>query len=325
MIILDAQLLAVKNLKTYFYLSKGVLKAVDGVSLNINENEVFCLVGETGCGKSVTALSVMRLIFYPGKILDGSILYSGMDLLKLPESEMRKIRGKEIAMIFQSPMKSLNPVFNVGYQISEAPIVHFGLSHSDAWREAVELIEKVKIPDPELRAKSYPHVLSGGMKQRSMIAMMISCEPKLLIADEPTTALDVTVQAQIMDLLLDIRKKRNMSVMLITHNFGLVAETGDEVAVMYSGKVVESGSVKDVFKEPLHPYTQGLLKCIPVGFERKTEIDYIPGTLPSAIDPPLGCRFHPRCRYVTEKCRREEPQLTDLGKNHQAACHLYGD
>jgi len=321
-IILDATLLVVKDLKTYFYLSKGVLKAVDEVSLTINKNEVFCLVGETGCGKSVTALSIMRLISYPGKILDGSILYKGTDLLKLPESEMRKIRGKEIAMIFQSPMKSLNPVFNVGYQISEAPIVHFGLSSNDAWKQAVELIGKVKIPDPELRAKSYPHVLSGGMRQRSMIAMMISCEPKLLIADEPTTALDVTVQAQIMDLLLDIKKKRSMSMMLITHNFGLVAETGDEVAVMYSGKVVESGSVTDVFKEPIHPYTQGLLKCIPVGFERKTEIDYIPGTLPSPINPPLGCRFHPRCRYATEKCRKEEPQLIDLGKNHLVACHL---
>lgn len=324
MICLDAPLLTVKNLRTHFYLSKGVLKAVDGVSLTINKNEVFCLVGETGCGKSVTALSIMRLIFYPGKIVDGNIIYDGTDLLKLPESEMRKIRGKEIAMIFQSPMKSLNPVFNIGYQISEAPIVHFNTSQEDAWKKAIELIGKVKIPDPEMRAKSYPHVLSGGMRQRSMIAMMISCEPKLLIADEPTTALDVTVQAQIMDLLLEIKKRSSMSIMLITHNFGLVAERGDEVAVMYSGKVVEGGSVRDVFNEPLHPYTQGLLRCIPVGFERKTEIDYIPGTLPNPINPPIGCRFHPRCKYTTEKCVKEEPQLSEVGKNHTVACHLYG-
>jgi peptide/nickel transport system ATP-binding protein len=321
---LDAPLLVVKDLKTYFYLSKGVLKAVDGVSLTINKNQVFCLVGETGCGKSVTALSITRLIFYPGKIVGGSIIYEGKNLLKLPENEMRKIRGKEIAMIFQSPMKSLNPVFNIGYQISEAPIVHFNLKHGEAWKQAIELIGKVKMPDPEMRAKSYPHVLSGGMRQRSMIAMMISCEPKLLIADEPTTALDVTVQAQIMDLLLDIKRRSSMSIMLITHNFGLVAERGDEVAVMYSGKVVEGGSVKDVFNEPLHPYTQGLLRCIPVGFERKTEIDYIPGTLPSPINPPVGCRFHPRCKYATEKCIKEEPKLMEIGKNHTVACHVYG-
>jgi peptide/nickel transport system ATP-binding protein len=321
---LDAPLLVVKDLKTYFYLSKGVLKAVDGVNLTINKNQVFCLVGETGCGKSVTALSITRLIFYPGKIVGGSIIYEGKDLLKLPENEMRKIRGKEIAMIFQSPMKSLNPVFNIGYQISEAPIVHFNLKHGEAWKQAIELIGKVKMPDPEMRAKSYPHVLSGGMRQRSMIAMMISCEPKLLIADEPTTALDVTVQAQIMDLLLDIKRRSSMSIMLITHNFGLVAERGDEVAVMYSGKVVERGSVKDVFNEPLHPYTQGLLRCIPVGFERKTEIDYIPGTLPSPINPPVGCRFHPRCKYATEKCIKEEPKLMEIGKNHIVACHLCG-
>ena len=321
---MDAPLLVVKDLKTYFYLSKGVLKAVDGVSLTINKNQVFCLVGETGCGKSVTALSITRLIFYPGKIVGGSIIYEGKDLLKLPENEIRKIRGKEIAMIFQSPMKSLNPVFNIGYQISEAPIVHFNLKHGEAWKQAIELIGKVKMPDPEMRAKSYPHVLSGGMRQRSMIAMMISCEPKLLIADEPTTALDVTVQAQIMDLLLDIKRRSSMSIMLITHNFGLVAERGDEVAVMYSGKVVERGSVKDVFNEPLHPYTQGLLRCIPVGFERKTEIDYIPGTLPSPINPPVGCRFHPRCKYATEKCIKEEPKLMEIGKNHIVACHLCG-
>jgi len=321
---LGAPLLVVKDLRTYFYSNRGVLKAVDGVSLTVDENEVFCIIGETGCGKSVTALSVMRLIPYPGKILNGSILFRGVDLLKLSEGEMQRIRGKEIAMIFQNPMKSLNPVFNIGYQISEPPIIHFGLPSNEAWKQSIDLIEKVKIPDPQLRAKNYPHTLSGGMKQRSMIAMMISCEPKLLIADEPTTALDVTVQAQIMHLLLDIKKQHGMSIMLITHNFGLVAETGDKVAVMYCGKIVESGTVKDVFQEPIHPYTQGLLKCIPVGFEHKKEIDYIPGTLPNPLNPPLGCRFHPRCKQATKKCVTEEPQLIEIGNGHMVACHING-
>lgn len=321
---MNTPLLDVRGLRTYFYTGRGVVKAVDGVSFVIKEDEVFCLVGETGCGKSVTALSIMRLIPHPGKILDGSMLYKGKNLLKLSESEIRKIRGREIAMIFQNPMNSLNPVFTIGYQISEAPMTHFNLSSQDGWKKAVELIEKVKMPDAEVRAKTFPHVLSGGMRQRSMIAMMISCEPNLLIADEPTTSVDVTIQAQLMRLLREIKEKRRMSIMLITHNFGLVAETGDRVAVMYCGKVVEIGSVKEIFKEPMHPYTQGLLRCLPIGFERKKELDSIPGTIPSPINPPPGCRFCPRCKYTVEKCKLEEPLQIDLGKGHLVACHLYG-
>lgn len=322
---MNTPLLDVRGLRTYFYTGRGVVKAVDGVSFVIKEDEIFCLVGETGCGKSVTALSIMRLIPYPGKILDGSMLYKEKNLLKLSESEMRKIRGREIAMIFQNPMNSLNPVFTIGYQISEAPITHFNLSRQDGWVKAVELIEKVKMPDAKVRAKTFPHVLSGGMRQRSMIAMMISCEPNLLIADEPTTSVDVTIQAQLMSLLKEIKERRRMSIMLITHNFGLVAETGDRLAVMYCGKVVETGSVREIFREPMHPYTQGLLRCLPIGFERKKELDSIPGTIPSPINPPPGCRFYPRCKHTTEKCKMEEPLLIDLGKCHLVACHLYGD
>lgn len=300
------------------------MKAVDGVSFTVNEDEVFCLVGETGCGKSVTSLSVMRLIFHPGKIEGGRAMYKGTDLLKIPESQMRNIRGKEIAMVFQNPMRSLNPVFTVGNQIAEAPLTHFDVSKRDAWSTAVEFISKVKMPDPEIRARSYPHVLSGGMRQRSMIAMMISCEPTLLIADEPTTSVDVTIQAQIMDLLLEIKRKRKMSMMLITHNFGLVAETGDRAAVMYCGKVVEIGTVRDIFQEPLHPYTQGLMRCLPIGTERRKELEIIPGTLPSPINPPEGCRFYPRCKLVMEKCRLREPPLTELKQGRSVACYLYG-
>lgn len=321
---MNTPLLDVRGLRTYFYTGRGVVKAVDGVSFVIKEDEVFCLVGETGCGKSVTALSIMRLIPHPGKILDGSMLYKGKNLLKLSESEIKKIRGREIAMIFQNPMNSLNPVFTIGYQISEAPITHFNLSRQDGWKKAVELIEKVKMPDAEVRAKTFPHILSGGMRQRSMIAMMISCEPSLLIADEPTTSVDVTIQAQLMQLLKEIKEKRRMSIMLITHNFGLVAETGDRVAVMYCGKVVEIGSVREIFKEPMHPYTQGLLRCLPIGFERKKELDSIPGTIPNPINPPPGCRFYPRCKYTVEKCKLQEPLQIDLGKGHLVACHLYG-
>lgn len=321
---MNTPLITVAGLKTYFEMSEGVVKAVDGVSFNVDENETFCVVGETGCGKSVTALSIMRLIFHPGKIVEGEVIYKGTDLLKLPENEMRNIRGKEIAMIFQNPMRSLNPVFTIGDQVSEAPIVHFHSPSKEAWKSAIELLSKVRMSDPEIRAKSYPHVLSGGMRQRAMIAMMISCEPSLLIADEPTTSVDVTIQAQIMNLLLDIKKKRKMSMMLITHNFGLVAEMGDRAAVMYCGKVAEIGSVKEIFREPLHPYTQGLLKCLPVGFERKKELEVIPGTLASPVNPPQGCRFSPRCNLAMGKCKFEEPTLTRQGRDHLVACHLYG-
>lgn len=319
---MNAPLLEVKGLKTYFDTSRGVVKAVDGATFDVNKDEVFCLVGETGCGKSVTALSIMGLISYPGRVVAGSVLYKGENLLELPESKMRKIRGKEIAMVFQNPMNSLNPVYTIGSQVAEAPMSHFNYSSRKAWEKAVELIRSVKMPDAEARVKDFPHVLSGGMRQRSMIAMMISCEPQLLIADEPTTSVDVTIQAQLMNLLQEIKKKRRMSMMLITHNFGLVAETGDRVAVLYSGKVVEIGTAREIFKEPLHPYTQGLMRCLPIGFERKKELETIPGTLPDPTNPPLGCRFQPRCKHASEKCRLQEPVLVDVGKGHLVACHM---
>lgn len=322
---MSTPLLHVRELKTSFYTSRGIVEAVDGVSFTVNEDEVFCLVGETGCGKSVTASSIMRLVPHPGRIVSGSILYKGKDLLKLGESEMQKIRGREIAMIFQNPLNSLNPVFTIGYQIAEAPIIHFNLSGPEGWKKAVELIRRVKMSDPATRAKAFPHVLSGGMRQRSMIAMMISCEPNLLIADEPTTSVDVTIQAQLMDLLKEIKKKYGTSMMLITHNFGLVAQIGDRVAVMYSGKVVEIGRVREIFKDPMHPYTEGLLRCLPIGVERKKELNSIPGTLPNPINPPVGCRFRPRCKYAVEKCKMRELLLVDMGKEHSVACHLYGD
>ena len=321
---MNTPLLTVRGLKTYFDTSRGVVRAVDGVSFDVNENEVFCLVGETGCGKSVTSLSIMRLITYPGRIVDGSILYKGKDLLRLRESEMQKIRGREIAMVFQNPMNSLNPVFMIGNQISEAPITHFHLSSQEGWKRAIELIGMVRMPDPEIRVKTFPHLLSGGMRQRSMIAMMISCEPNLLIADEPTTSVDVTIQAQLMNLLREIKEKRKTSIMLITHNFGLVAERGDRVAVMYCGKVVEIGSVREIFSEPMHPYTRGLMRCLPIGFERKKELNIIPGTLPNPINPPAGCRFYPRCKHASEKCKLQEPVMFDSGRDHLVACHLYG-
>ena len=315
-------LLKVEGLRTYFNTSKGVVKAVDGVDFKVDEDEVFCLVGETGCGKSVTSLSIMRLITYPGKIVEGRVLYKGNDLLKLNEREMRKIRGREIAMVFQNPTNSLNPVYNIGYQIAEAPMTHFGTSGEESWKRAIELIRRVKMPDPEIRAKDFPHILSGGMRQRSMIAMMISCEPKLLIADEPTTAVDVTIQAQLVNLMREIKEKQRMSILLITHNFGLVAEMGDRVAVMYSGKIAEVGSVAEIFKNPIHPYTQGLMSCLPIGFERKCILRTIPGTLPDPTNPPTGCRFYMRCQSAQEECSRSEPSLVEVEKKHFVACNL---
>jgi len=316
-------LLRVVDLKTYYKTSAGLVRAVDGVSFEVYEDETFCVVGESGCGKSTLALSIIRLVPYPGEIVDGKIIYRGIDLLKLPESEMRKIRGKEIAMIFQNPMNSLNPVFTIGFQIAEAPIIHFNMDSKRAWRKAIELITKVRMSDPEVRARNYPHELSGGMRQRAMIAMMISCEPKLLLADEPTTSVDVTVQAQLLKLLMDIKRERRMSIILITHNFGLVAEVCNRVAVMYAGKIVELGPVREVFRNPMHPYTRGLMKCLPIGTKRKRQLYAIPGQPPNLTNPPPGCRFHPRCPYTMEKCRKEEPPLTKVGPNHYVACHLH--
>ncbi|RSN68027.1 ABC transporter ATP-binding protein [Candidatus Korarchaeum cryptofilum] len=317
-------LLQIKDLRTYFFTSRGKVRAVDGVDLSLYEREVLAVVGETGCGKSTLGLSIMRLVPYPGRIVGGEIFFKGRDLLKVDESELRKIRGKEIAMIFQNPSKALNPVYKVGYQIAEMPRYHLGAPMRKAWEFAVDLLRKVKIPDPEVKASSYPHSLSGGMKQRSLIAMMISLKPSLLIADEPTTALDVTVQAQIMDLLREIREEVGMAVMLITHNIGLVAEESDRVAVMYAGKIVEVGATPDVLEDPLHPYTKGLLSSLPSRRGRKERVPSIPGNVPDLINPPSGCRFNPRCPYKLDICDKEEPELSEVRRGHLVSCFAVG-
>lgn len=320
---MNKTLLEVRDLKTYFYTGEGVVKAVDGVTFDIKEGEIFCLVGETGCGKSVTSLSIMRLVPKPGKIVGGKIFFKGKNLLELSEDEMRKIRGKEISMIFQNPMTSLNPVYTVGFQIAEPIMIHQKLKKREAWKKAIEMIAAVKIPDPEARAKSYPHQLSGGMRQRAMIAMMLSCNPSLLIADEPTTALDVTIQAQILELMKELREKFNTSILMITHDLGVVAEIADRVGVMYAGNIVELADVESIFENPKHPYTQGLLRTIPTKGKKKSELEIIPGNVPNLVNPPPGCRFHPRCKYAMEICKKEKPKMIEIEKGHFVACHLY--
>jgi peptide/nickel transport system ATP-binding protein len=321
-------LLQVRGLKTYFFTDEGVIRAVDGVDLTIHRGETLGVVGESGCGKSVTALSIMRLIPQPpGRIVEGQILYNGRNLLDLPPAQMRKIRGKEISMIFQEPMTSLNPVFTVGEQIAEAIRLHEGASRRDAWDKTVEMLRLVHIPNPERRAKEYPHQLSGGMRQRVMIAMALSCNPKLLIADEPTTALDVTIQAQILELLNELKARFNMAVMLITHDMGVIAETAQRVVVMYAAQVVEEAPVVELFKEPLHPYTQGLLRSIPridVAATQKRKLETIPGTVPvlrGDIKP--GCRFAPRCQFAKPQYYENTPPLKEVRPGHKVACFLY--
>jgi peptide/nickel transport system ATP-binding protein len=321
------RLLEVKGLKTYFHTDEGVVRAVDGVDLYIDKGETLGVVGESGCGKTVTALSIMRLIpTPPGRIEAGEILYQGRDLLRLRPSEMRKVRGKEISMVFQEPMTSLNPVFTIGEQIAEAIRLHEGLGRRDAMDKTVEMLRLVHIPNPERRVREYPHQLSGGMRQRVMIAMALSCNPKLLIADEPTTALDVTIQAQILDLLNELKAKLGMAVMLITHDMGVIAETAQRVVVMYAAKVVEEAPVRELFKEPLHPYTQGLLRSIPridLAAAKKQRLEAIPGVVPSLIEVPPGCRFADRCQYVKPMYREKEPPLKEVRPGHKVACWLY--
>ena len=289
-------LLEVKGLKTYFYTEDGVVRAVDGVSFEVYPGEVLGLVGESGCGKSVTSLSIMRLISKPGRIDEGEILLDGENLLDLPEEEMIKVRGNRISMIFQQPQTALNPVFKVGDQLAEVLDVHQDLGKEAGWKRAVALLKMVGVPDPERRAEAYPHELSGGMAQRVMIAMALACVPELLIADEPTTALDVTIQAQILDLMRDLRREMGTSVILITHDLGVVAEMAERVAVMYAGEIVEQTDVNSLFDEPLHPYTQGLIGSIPVLGEIKEKLDVIPGSVPNLVNLPPGCRFAPRCQ-----------------------------
>lgn len=313
-----------RNLKTFFYTSEGVVKAVNDVSFSIREGETVCVVGESGCGKSVTALSLMRLIQSPpGKIEGGEIIFDGRDVLKLSETEMRKIRGNEIGMVFQEPMTSLNPVLTIGEQIMEPLMVHKLMNKKEAWNKAVELIKQVGIPRAEQIMTSYPHELSGGMRQRIMIAIALSCDPKLLIADEPTTALDVTIQAQILDLLRKIKQERNMALMLITHDLGIVAEMADYVVVMYAGKVIEEAPVKELFKNPKHPYTRGFLKAKPIIGQRKERLYTIPGQVPNPIGLGDYCYFSDRCEFAMEVCRQQIPQLKADEKGHKVACWLY--
>jgi oligopeptide/dipeptide ABC transporter ATP-binding protein len=315
-------LLDVQDLKTHFFTEDGVVQAVDGVSFQIEPGEKMGLVGESGCGKSVTALSVMRLVpDPPGKIVAGSIRFEGKDILSFSTDEMRKVRGRSISMIFQDPMTSLNPVFTVGDQVDEAIILHQQLESEEARRKTIEMLEMVNIANPERVADTYPHELSGGMRQRCMIAMALSCRPKLLIADEPTTALDVTIEAQILDLIDDLNQKLNTALLLITHDMGVIAEMCDRVAVMYGGNIVEYADVRTLFEEPRHPYTVGLLGSIPSLAVEKEDLKIIPGSVPDLINPPAGCRFHPRCSGCKEICRRDKPELVDLGDGHLVACH----
>jgi oligopeptide/dipeptide ABC transporter ATP-binding protein len=319
-----SDLIQVKDLQTSFFTPEGEVRAIDGVSFAIGEGKTLGLVGESGCGKSVTSLSIMRLIpSPPGKIVGGEIFYRGRDLLKLGNEDMRKIRGNEISMIFQEPMTSLNPVFTVGNQIGEAIKLHQGLGKRQTRDKTIEMLRLVKIADPESRVDSYPHQLSGGMRQRVMIAMALSCNPSLLIADEPTTALDVTIQAQILELMKELQQKIGMALLLITHDLGVVAEQADDVAIMYAGKIVERASALAIFTKPLHPYTVGLLNSLPgVGAEKKKRLDAIPGVVPSPLNLPSGCRFRDRCPKAADTCAQTEPALVEKAQGHMAACHF---
>ncbi len=308
-------LLEVKGLRTYFFTEAGVVKAVDDISFNMTAGEVLGLVGESGCGKTATSLSLLRLVSPPGRVVGGEIRFKGRDLLSLPEPEIRRLRGSEISMVFQEPMSALNPVFTIGYQVAESVMIHKGASRREAMKEAVRALDEVAIPDPERRAREYPHQLSGGMRQRALIAMALICGPSLLIADEPTTALDVTIQAQVLDLLLRLRDKYRLAILLITHDLGVVAETADRVAVMYAGKIVEEAGVKELFRSPKHPYTEGLLRSIPgAGGQRgpeagRSRLRAIEGQVPDLLRLPPGCSFNPRCPDVMTECRERPPAL----------------
>jgi oligopeptide/dipeptide ABC transporter ATP-binding protein len=320
----EQPLLSVRNLKTYFYTDEGVVKAVDGLSYDLHKGETLGIVGESGCGKSVHALSIMRLIpTPPGKIVEGQVVFEGTNLLGLPDEQMRHIRGNRIAMIFQEPMTSLNPVLTIGEQIAEAVILHQKLDRRAAWERAIEMLERVKIPLARERVKDYPHQFSGGMRQRVMIAMALSCNPSILIADEPTTALDVTIQAQILELIRELQREFHMAVIMITHNLGVVAEMCDNVVVMYAGKPVEHTNVNRIFQDPKHPYTWGLLHSIPKLYERKERLIPIEGQPPSLIDLPVGCAFAPRCPFAMEICVQQDPPDYDIEAGHTAKCYLY--
>jgi oligopeptide/dipeptide ABC transporter ATP-binding protein len=315
-------LLEVKNIVTEFRTADGQLPAVRDVSFSLKKGETLCIVGESGCGKSITSLSVIGLLPSNGKITSGEVLYEGSPIHNLPQEKMRQIRGNKISMIFQEPMTALNPVLTIGFQIREPLMLHHGLSKIQATKQGIELLKQVGIPYPEKRMDQYPHELSGGMRQRVMIAIALSCNPGLLIADEPTTALDVTIQAQILDLINDLKEKLNMGVLMITHDMGVVAEVADRVMVMYAGKKVEEGTVEEIFNNPKHPYTVGLLNSVPNVDDPDFELESIPGSLPSLHEQITGCRFHARCKFATDRCRTKEPQVFDVSETHKVSCWL---
>lgn len=320
---MGCKLLKVEGLRTYFFTRRGVIHAVDGVSFSINRGEVYCLVGESGCGKSVTALSIMRLVPFPGKIVGGRVIFEGSDLLELDERELCRIRGSKISVIFQDPNTSLNPVFTVGFQVDEAQILHSESPLETIKKRTISLFRRVGIPRPKARREEYPHQFSGGMKQRVMLSMAISNSPRLLIADEPTTALDVTIQARLAKLLMGLKDEMGLSILLITHNLGLVAETGDRVGVMYAGKIVEEATVYELFDNPLHPYTRGLMSCIPRADRDVEKLETIPGQVPVNIGGWKGCMFRDRCRCSTDVCTDETPRLVEVSEGHAVRCHLH--
>ncbi|MBW9146920.1 ABC transporter ATP-binding protein [Clostridium sp. CM028] len=321
---MSKNLVEIKNLKTYFYTEDGIVKAVDDVSFNIRKGEIIGVVGESGCGKSVTAMSIMRLIpSPPGKIVGGEILFENKNILELKGDEIRKIRGNDIAVIFQEPMTSLNPIFTIGYQIEEVIMLHQKLNKVKAREKAVDMLKLVGVPRAEDIVKCYPHELSGGMRQRAMIAMAVSCNPKLLIADEPTTALDVTIQAQILDIMKDLKKKLNTSIMLITHDLGVIAEMAEYVVVMYAGKVIEEAPVIELFKNPMHPYTEGLMKSKPSLDKDVDRLYSIPGQVPNPINMPEECYFCARCPKAMDICRKKQPPTYEIRQGHKVACFLY--
>ncbi|WP_441233598.1 ABC transporter ATP-binding protein [Bradyrhizobium sp. 930_D9_N1_4] len=321
-----APLLEIKGLKTHFSTDDGILQAVDGVDISINKGETLCVVGESGCGKTVTAMSVLKLIAMPpGRIAAGQIIFEGRDLVPLTSNQLDEIRAKEIGFIFQEPMTSLNPVLTIGEQIAESLRRHEAVTRKQALERTIEMLKLVQIPNAEGRVHNYPHQFSGGMRQRVMIAMALACKPKLIIADEPTTALDVTIQAQILDLLQDMKERFGMAVMLITHAMGVVAETAQRVVVMYAGKVVEEAPVEELFGNPGHPYTQGLIRSIPridLDSEHKVRLEAIGGSVPILINPPVGCRFAARCKFAMNVCTEKEPLLREIAPGHRMACHL---
>lgn len=319
------KILEIKNLQTFFYTDDGVAKAVNGIDFEIERGETLGIVGESGCGKSVTSMSILRLVSPPGRIVGGKIIFNGKNLLDNNDDQMRQIRGDEISMIFQEPMTSLNPVYTVGDQISEILRIHRGMNKKEAFQKTVEMLELVGIPSPDKRVFDYPHQMSGGMKQRVMIAMALACEPQLLIADEPTTALDVTIQAQILELMKSLKQRLNTAIMLITHDLGVVSEMADRVFVMYAGKGMEYAPADELFNNPRHPYTSGLLNSMPDLESDLDSLHTIPGSVPSMFDMPRGCSFQPRCEKAMPVCIEKEPEMIDLGNNHCVRCHLFGE